>query len=316
MALATLLGAILNLAFVWLVDGLVSAILVRFLIGMCLAGIYPLGMKLIVSWSPGMPGFALGLLVGMLTLGTALPHGLAALGPAWNWSWVLLAVSVLALSASALVSVIGEGPFGVTKSGPIQFGAILHAFKIPAYRAAALGYFGHMWELYAFWMIVPWLVAQTLETASPSTLSFWSFMVIGIGTVGAIWAGWVSRRWGSGRVAGFSLAASALLCLLFPWIHATGPEWALVTLVLWGYFVIADSAQFSAVSAKSCAPEYLGSALAVQNSVGFAISVVSILWLAQRAQTGSVELVWWLLPGPILGLIAMRRLWNWDERLN
>ncbi len=312
MAIAAFLGACLNAAFVIVVDSLESAVLLRFLIGLCLAGIYPLGMKLIVSWSHDLPGFALGLLVGMLTLGTALPHGLAAFGSGWDWRWVLGAVSVLALGAAALVAAIGEGPYGIPKTGPLRMGAILQAFRLPAYRGAALGYFGHMWELYAFWMLVPWLVATALgPDATPRAISALSFLVIGVGTLGAIWAGWMSRQWGSARLAWASLCASGTVCLLYPWVQSIGTSVALSALVIWGFFVVADSAQFSALSAKACAPEDVGSALAIQNSLGFAISVGSILWVSALVEDGSVEVVWWLLIGPLFGLIAMRRdLWR------
>ncbi|MGA1207084.1 MAG: MFS transporter [Litorivicinaceae bacterium] len=311
-AISAVIGALLNLVFIWVVDVFALAVMTRFAIGVCLAGIYPLGMKLIVSWSPDLPGFALGLLVGMLTLGTALPHGLAAIGAEWPWHWVLLAVSGLALGSAGLITVIGEGPYGVPKTGPVRLGAILKAFQIPGYRGAAFGYFGHMWELYAFWLLVPWLVAGVLGAdATSQAISGWSFAVIAAGTLGAIWAGWLSRIWGSARLAFFSLFASGALCLVYPWLQASGSMLALAILLAWGFFVVADSAQFSALSAKACAPEDVGSALALQNSMGFAISVGSILWVSALLEGGSVEIVWWLLIGPLFGLIAMRHdLWR------
>lgn len=311
-AISAVIGALLTLIFVWVIDVFALAVISRFAIGVCLAGIYPLGMKLIVSWSPDPPGFALGLLVGMLTLGTALPHGLAAIGAEWPWHWVLLVVSGLALGSAGLITVIGAGPYGVPKTGPVRLGAILKAFQIPGYRCAALGYFGHMWELYAFWLLVPWLVAGVLGAdATSRAISGWSFAVIAAGTLGAIWAGWLSRLWGSARLAFFSLFASGALCLVYPWVQASGSKLALAILLAWGFFVVADSAQFSALSAKACAPEDVGSALALQNSVGFAISVGSILWVSALLEDGTVEIIWWLLIGPLFGLIAMRRdLWR------
>lgn len=305
---AACLGALFNLGFVYFAHGLISGAVFRFLIGLCLAGIYPLGMKLIVSWSARPPGLGLGLLVGMLTLGTALPHGMAGLATDWPWHDVLVWVSVLALGAGGLVWWIGEGPHGGSQGVRLSLGAIFNAFQVQRFRGAALGYFGHMWELYAFWTLVPWLVVGVLGVdARPDTVAWWSFAVIGIGSLGAICGGWASQSLGSERVAFVSLLLSGMVCLLYPWI-ADLPDWIpLVGLLVWGFFVIADSAQFSALSAKACPPESVGSALAMQNSIGFSLSIGSIVLLTHLAEGGAVSVVWWLLPGPVLGLLAMRR---------
>ncbi len=305
---AACLGALFNLGFVYFAQGLISGAVFRFLIGLCLAGIYPLGMKLIVSWSARPPGLGLGLLVGMLTLGTALPHGMAGLATNWPWRDVLVWVSVLALGAGGLVWWIGDGPHGAPQGVRLSVGAIFKAFQVQRFRGAALGYFGHMWELYAFWTLVPWLVAGVFGVdALPATVAWWSFAVIGIGSLGAICGGWASQSLGSERVAFVSLLFSGAMCLLYPWI-ADLPTWIpLLGLLAWGFFVIADSAQFSALSAKACPPESVGSALAMQNSIGFSLSIGSIVLLTHLAEGGTVSVVWWLLPGPILGLFAMRR---------
>ncbi|MDG1157060.1 MAG: MFS transporter [Litorivicinaceae bacterium] len=306
---ASLLGGLANLLFAYQASGLGEGLLYRFIVGVCLAGIYPIGMKLIVSWSPKLPGVGLGLVVGMLTLGTASPHLLNGLSWSPDWRLTLTFVSGLALIGGMLVVSIGEGPFGVKQTGPIQWGAVFKSFQIPRFRASAFGYFGHMWELYAFWTLVPWLLASVMTEASALEISMWSFVVIGIGLFGAVWGGLMSRRWGSGRVAFVSLAVSGSICVLYPFLE--DQQWAKIgVLMVWGFFVIADSAQFSAISSKSCPPDMVGSALSIQNCLGFLISIGSIVLLTDWVDTLGTHVVWLLVPGPILGLIAMRSLFS------
>jgi len=306
---ASLLGGLANLLFAYQASGLGEGLLYRFIVGVCLAGIYPIGMKLIVSWSPKLPGVGLGLVVGMLTLGTASPHLFNGLSWSPDWRLTLTFVSGLALIGGMLVVSIGEGPFGVKQTGPIQWGAVFKSFQIPRFRASAYGYFGHMWELYAFWTLVPWLLASVMTEASALEISMWSFVVIGIGLFGAVWGGLMSRRWGSGRVAFVSLAVSGSICVLYPFLE--DQQWATIgVLMVWGFFVIADSAQFSAISSKSCPPDMVGSALSIQNCLGFLISIGSIVLLTDWADALGTHVVWLLVPGPILGLIAMRSLFS------
>ena len=306
---ASLLGGLANLLFAYQASGLGEGLLYRFIVGVCLAGIYPIGMKLIVSWSPKLPGVGLGLVVGMLTLGTASPHLFNGLSWSPDWRLTLTFVSGLALIGGMLVVSIGEGPFGVKQTGPIQWGAVFKSFQIPRFRASAYGYFGHMWELYAFWTLVPWLLASVMTEASALEISMWSFVVIGIGLFGAVWGGLMSRRWGSGRVAFVSLAVSGSICVLYPFLE--DQQWATIgVLMVWGFFVIADSAQFSAISSKSCPPDMVGSALSIQNCLGFLISIGSIVLLTGWVDTLGTHVVWLLVPGPILGLIAMRSLFS------
>ena len=304
---ASVSGAIANILFAYCAFELSHGLLYRFIIGVCLAGIYPIGMKLIVSWSPNLPGLGLGLVVGMLTLGTASPHLLSSINWSPDWRITLALVSFLAVSGGLLVQRIGEGPFGVQFVRSFRWGAVFQNFRIAQFRASACGYFGHMWELYAFWTLVPWLVAGVMPHATTKEISAWSFGVIGIGFCGALWGGLMSRIWGSGCVAFVSLAISGLLCVLYPFL--IGFKWlAIVVLAIWGFFVIADSAQFSAISSKACSPELVGSALSIQNSIGFLISIGSIILLTGWIDVLGVYVVWLLVPGPLLGLFAMRSL--------
>jgi predicted MFS family arabinose efflux permease len=307
------LGAIFNGAFALLADGMVSGVPLRFAVGVCLAGVYPLGMKLVVSWVPQQAGAALSLLVGMLTLGTALPHGVRLSGLGTSWQATICISSALALAGALMVMWLGDGPHLTRRLGapalrPVQ---VLRAFSVPAFRASALGYFGHMWELYAMWTLVPSLVVLSgLAGTGTSAQSGLSFAVIGIGAIGCMAGGWWSRRIGSARVAATALVVSALCCMVYP-VSIGWNAWAAGGLLLvWGGAVVADSQHFSALSAAACPPDVLGSALALQNAIGFAITMVSIHLGTRELSDWGAHIAWLLLPGPLLGLVGLYPLWR------
>jgi len=295
-----------------------AAWLLRFAVGLCLAGIYPLGMKMIVQWVGGRPAAALGWLVGMLTLGTAMPHALRASGASWPWETVLIASSLLALVGAALVAFLGDGPFAVPprRAGAgdaTRPGAVWQVFRVPTFRASAFGYFGHMWELYAFWSVLPWLcqpiaVALARRGDGAPSVALLSFVVIAAGGVGCILGGQWSRRIGSARVAALALAGSGLMCLLYPLLPEDAFGLRIAALLFWGFCVVADSPQFSALSSQFAPPQLLGSALVAQNGIGFLITVVSILVLSRALPAWGSAAMWILVPGPLLGLWALRPL--------
>ena len=320
-AVSGVVGAAANAAAALPELGFAAVWALRFAVGLCLAGIYPLGMKMIVQWVGARPAAALGWLVGMLTLGTAMPHAIRASGESWSWQAVVLASSVLALVGAAVVRVLGDGPYAPQRrsdSTAVELppsGTLRSVFAVPGFRASAFAYFGHMWELYAFWSVLPWLcqpVAAELARRvgadrAPSVASL-SFAVIAIGSVGCIAGGQASRRFGSARVAAVALAGSGAMCLLYPLIPEAALSLRLAALFFWGLVVVADSPQFSALSAQYAPPQWLGSALVAQNGIGFAITVASILILSRAVPAWGASAMWILAPGPILGLVALRPL--------
>ncbi|AQQ69197.1 MFS transporter [Microbulbifer agarilyticus] len=310
---SALAGAVFNACFAWLSHDINSALVFRFLVGICLAGIYPMGMKLVVSWAPERAGAALAQLVAMLTLGTALPHGLRELGTDIPWQWIISASSVLAIVAALLIFRLGDGPHLPApisvkhKSHTKRFAtpAVLQAFRIPRFRAAAWGYFGHMWELYAFWTVLPLLITSLgLASVFPRLgVAGLSFTFIAIGALGCIVGGLLSRRVGSSVVAITALITSGCCVLIFALLwDQLSAVWLVVLFSIWGATVIADSPQFSALSASACPRELVGAALAIQNSIGFGITVVSIAALSRLFEVSGPDAVWLLLPGPVLGV--------------
>ncbi|WP_010627915.1 MFS transporter [Halomonas sp. KM-1] len=307
-AASCLAGALVNAAFVLAATQFPLAVLLRFATGLCLAGIYPLGMKLVIGWTPKHTGAALSWLVGMLTLGTALPHLLRGSTLGMPWEWPLLGASLLALLGGAMVLRLGDGPHLPPSAGKARLSEGLAALGVKRFRAVAGGYFGHCWELYAFWMLTPFLVMREVERlmASNDLVAWLSFGIIALGLVGCVGGGWVSRHLGSLWVARWALTASGMLCLAYPLLAWAPPGLLLALLFLWGLTVIADSPQFSALAAAAAPRERVGSTLAVMNAIGFALTIPAISLTTTLWSLQELWVLWWLLPGPILGLWALR----------
>jgi MFS family permease len=303
----TLAGAAANAASYALAEGLASLLVLRFATGFFLAGIYPVGMKIAAGWYRSDLGKALGFLVGALVLGTAFPHLIKGLGQALPAQQVMLGVSVLAVAGgAAMLALVPDGPY-LSKGARFDPRALVSVFSAARFRASAFGYFGHMWELYAFWAFLPFVLATHAAIRGVEiTVSLWAFAVIGIGTLGCIAGGLVSLRRGSARVAFAQLFASGACCVLSPLMfHAPTPVF-LAFLLFWGIVVAGDSPQFSALNAAYAPRELVGSALTIANCIGFAITIGSIELLnAVAAPLGAQWLFVLLAPGPVLGLVAL-----------
>jgi len=304
-----LLGALANAAMIvvphlpapyaWL-------LVLRFASGFFLAGIYPVGMKIAAGWSREGLGQALGFLVGALVIGTALPHLLAGPDLGVHWTQVALAVSALAVAGGAAMhALVPEGPY-LAPAPRFDPTAVARAFRASDFRASACGYFGHMWELYTMWVAVPLLLAARLDGA---LASFVAFAVLGSGALTCAWGGQWSRRWGSARVAAGFLLTSGLCAALAPWMVEAGDGLFYAWLMVWGLSVSSDSPQFSALTARNAPPHAVGSVLTLTNSIGFAISIVSIEWMSHLLQRWAVaDLMPILALGPALGLWMLRPL--------
>jgi MFS family permease len=278
--------------------------------GFFLAGIYPVGMKIAALWFPRGLGTALGWLVGALVLGSAAPHGLRAAGVGWAWQGVFAAIAVLAALAGALVLFGVPEPREPRASAPpprLQIAALATLWTDRRVRAPVFGYFGHMWELYTLWVLLPAILATRI--ANTTAVSWAAFLVLGAGALGCIGGGLLVRRFGGARVAGVQLALSGGCCLLAPWLLGAPVSWFMAWLLLWGITVVGDSPQFSALTASHAPREAVGSVLTLTNSIGFAVSVLSIeLFVRLAASVPLGALLPWLGIGPLLGLWALRPL--------
>ena len=279
----------------------------RALTGFCLAGIYPVGMKLAALWFPRGLGAALGLLIAALVLGSASPHALRALSVGAPWTVVFQGVALASAAAGLLLYVlVPEPPHAPVRASGLQLRALWAAAIDPRVRASVLGYFGHMWELYTMWVLVPAILATRLSGAA---MSWAAFVVLGAGALGCAVGGVLAQRVGSARVAGAQLAISGLCCVAAPvMLQAPTPLFG-AWLLLWGITVSGDSPQFSALTAGNAPPALVGSVLTLANSIGFAISIVSIqLFVTLAEHWPLAKVLPWLALGPLLGVMALRPL--------
>lgn len=274
--ISSLLGAVTNSAVVWFVTDGNTLFFFRFLTGFFLAGIYPVGMKIAADWYEKGLGKALGFLLGALVLGTAFPHLLKNREFELPWKSVLYITSIVAVAGGALMLLIGDGPYR-KRSGSFRWDAIGKIFSSKKWRQAAFGYFGHMWEVYSFWGFVPLMIGlYSQKNGLQLNIPFLSFLAIAIGAAGSVAGGYLSNKMGSAKVAMLSLLISGTCCFLSPFSYVFPVFLFLTLLLIWGLTVVPDSPQFSTLVAQYAPEELRGTALTIYNSIGFAITTISL----------------------------------------
>ena len=312
--LSAVAGALFNAGFALLASGFSVAVLFRFLTGLTLAGVYPVGMKIVAQWYRSGLGWGLSVMVGALTLGTALPYLILGIGGTSNYRLWLGGASALAVLGGFLAGFgVREGPY-LKEAARFDARAAFRLFRHRPFRLHSLGYFGHMWELYAFWSLGGFYLAESLgvrEPVRPEGISLLMFSVVGAGIAGCLIGGIISRRIGEKPVALAALALSAAFCLASGAIFILPLALLIPLCLVWGAAVVADSPQFSSLAVQTCPSEYTGTALTIQNGIGFAVTVVSIQFLAWLGQTVGWRWAFTVLAaGPIIGAAALLRLKN------
>ncbi|WP_083635132.1 MFS transporter [Maricaulis sp. W15] len=309
-AAGAIIAALANLLALMLEPGGVAMIASRMIAGAALALVYPVGMKLAASWARGDAGFLVGLLVGALTLGSALPFAFNLANAVPDWRLPFAASTLAALLAAAAILFARGGP-GLRPAAPFDPGAALLAIRDPALRLTNLGYLGHMWELYAMWAwIGPFAHAYWQQYDAPARLGdLTAFVVVASGALACLAAGRLADRLGRTRIAMLALAISGSCALLVGPAFGLPPWIMLPLLIVWGMAVIADSAQFSAAITELAPPERTGTLLTLQTAMGFALTVITVQALG--AWIGWVGWNWGFAPlaiGPAVGVWAMARL--------
>jgi MFS family permease len=312
------LGAALANLITVFADGAEAAVPLRVLTGFFLAGVYPVALKLVATWYREGRGTALGIMVGALTIGSAMPHLVNGLGGI-GWQAVIATTSGLTLAGALLTMLLvreGPFPFPVAVFDPRQAGKV---FANRAVRLASLGYFGHMWELYAMWAWFLAFFTSRLDSSgvanSDQLAALATFAVIGVGAVGCYVGGVLGDSWGRTKTTSAAMGVSGACCVIVSVFFNAPAVIVLLIGLVWGVAVVADSAQFSTIVSEVAEQAYVGTALTLQLAVGFSLTVVTI-WLVPVLES---EVGWrWtfvvLAPGPLLGIVAMMVLLASPER--
>ena len=310
-AVCALLAAVANALILGVDPASFGVIVLRFVTGVCMAGIYPVGMKLASSWSKGDTGYLVGLLVGALTLGSALPHLFNVAGGV-DWRFTMAAASMAAALSALLILQSKPGP-GLAPAAPFNPAAILEAWRNRPLRLANLGYFGHMWELYAMWGWIGFYLAASFTASGMQNPVFWAgaatFLVIAAGGAGSMAGGVFADRMGRTTLTIAAMTVSGLCAATVGFFYGGVPALMFLVCLVWGVTVVADSAQFSSCVIELSDPRYVGTMLTIQTSVGFSLTLITIHALPVFA--GYLTWQWAMAPlaiGPALGVVAMALL--------
>ncbi len=312
---AAVLAAIANAALA-VAPGFQAALVCRFFTGCFLAGVYPPALKMIATWFRARRGLAIGTVVGALTIGKATPYLVHAMHGAGVREVTFTASAGALLAAALIAALYRDGPFPFARrafSWKLAATAIHHRET----RLAIGGYLGHMWELYAMWTWLPaFLAASAAARAlagrgapSHAIVDLFAFGAIAAGGLGCVWGGWAAGRIGYARVVTRAMLVSGACALAIGFCFGAS-LWIVVPLAwLWGFFVVADSAQFSALVTEVAPSHAVGTALTLQTSIGFLLTMASIQLVPHLAHA----LGWaWAFPvlaiGPALGIAAIARL--------
>jgi MFS family permease len=314
-ATSAFITAVATLLLAWRATGPGSAIVLRAVTGIALAGVYPPGIKIAAGWWKERRGTAIGILVGALTVGSAAPN-LFRLGiDGTQWRAVVIAAAAAALMSSALFAfAIREGPFQ-SPSAPFKAGALWTVVRDRGVALATAGYLGHMWELYAMWSSIGafWTYVATQRSVPPHAAATFAFMTIAAGSVGCVIAGIAGDRVGRPLVTIVAMAVSGTCAIIIGALVSAPLLVLLAVAVVWGVSIVADSAQFSAAVTELAPGQYVGTAITVQTCVGFLLTIVTIRLVPVWADRWGWERAYVPLAiGPALGIVAMWRL----QRLN
>jgi len=285
-----------------------ALLLFRFFTGFFLAGIYPVGMKIAADYYQKGLGKSLGFLVGALVVGTAFPHLLKSITAQLPWKYVIITISALsAIGGLTMLLLVADGPY--RKPGQqLKFSAFIKGFSNKNFRSAAIGYFGHMWELYTFWAFVPVILSTHKNYYNTGlNVSLFSFLIIGGGAFACVAGGLLSQRYGAKKIATIALTLSCCCCLLSPFFLLHPSAIVLIAFMFfWGLVVIADSPLFSTMVAQNVAEESRGTSLTMVNCIGFSITIISIQLLKVLSNHIPAQYLYLVLAaGPIVGLIAL-----------
>lgn len=311
MAISSFLAA-LSTALIGLVATSFSvALILRLLTGIFLVGVYPVGMRIIATWTNKDRGLGIGMLVGALTLGSASPHIVNALGGVSDWKLVIYtAAGFAALGGLLALLFIKDGPYR-TSTPKFNWKYVGEVMRQRDLVLANLGYLGHMWELFAMWAWIQVFLTASFNITGLNEIwaSAVAFAVIGVGGLGSLAAGQLADRFGRTTVTIVSLVTSGLCSIVVGLLFGGNPVALVILCLIWGFAIVADSAQFSAAVSELCQKEYTGTALTLQTSLGFLLTLVTIRLVPTLE--GSFGWSWafaFLALGPVVGIWAMYAL--------